>query len=115
MKQFSHLDFEALADKMGGEPELVKELAAVASSDLARQLEELNQSGSEGDAQNMRSKAHAIKGALGNLEAHKANELACRVEMAAKQGDPALALAGLGELNQEMRRLIKELDRLAGE
>ncbi|MBW2015372.1 MAG: response regulator [Deltaproteobacteria bacterium] len=83
-----------LLERAGGDEELMKELLKDGLTLIPRQLKELDQAYEENDPARISRLAHSIKGAAGNLAAHRLKDAAYEVEEAGKKGD----MASVGEL-----------------
>jgi len=70
---------EALA-RVGGDIELLKEIAALFLEDYPRSLDEINQALAAGDAKTLERSAHGLKGAVANFGARAAVDAAFQLE-----------------------------------
>ncbi|MDP8981939.1 MAG: Hpt domain-containing protein [Acidobacteriota bacterium] len=98
---------EALA-RVGGDPELLAEIAALFLKDLPRGLGELRQAVAARHADAVERHAHALKGAVSNFGAHEATAAAQELEIQARAG----SIGSLTKLEHALDRLRPELESL---
>lgn len=103
---FGHV--EALR-MIGDDEELLGEVAALAKTEIARQLGALHVALSTGDAASARREAHTIKGTVATLGAQTVRDAAMVVEHAARDGDLETARQQTQDLESLCNRLIAEL------
>jgi two-component system, sensor histidine kinase and response regulator len=70
---------EALA-RVGGDVELLKEIAALFLEDYPRSLDEIHKALAAGDAKTLERSAHGLKGAVANFGARAAVDAAFQLE-----------------------------------
>ncbi len=93
----------------GGMPELVGELLAAFRSDAERLLGEIERAVHAGDAAALRSSAHGIKGAAGNLGGLRLHSLCYELECMGRDGRLEHAPALLPHLLPEYEALVAAL------
>jgi HPt (histidine-containing phosphotransfer) domain-containing protein len=76
-----------LLERVDNDFELLQELLSVFVEDIPQQLKELEESINDSDCERIRALIHRLKGAVGNLAAEDAYELAAKMEMHASQGE----------------------------
>ena len=99
------VDFKELLERVDGDAAFVGELSNVFREDYPRQIEAAKACLAEGDVQGVKRAAHGLKGALANLAAHPANDLAAALERCAGAGE-------LKEMGYLLRQLEYELPRV---
>jgi CheY-like chemotaxis protein/nitrogen-specific signal transduction histidine kinase/HPt (histidine-containing phosphotransfer) domain-containing protein len=92
------LDLPALHARYPGNPDLVKELAAVFSSTTASSLAKLRSGIEQGHVDACRKEAHALKGAAASVQATAIQEGAARLEVCLNHGDMGGAATELAEM-----------------
>ncbi|MEJ7731071.1 MAG: response regulator [Polyangiaceae bacterium] len=107
------VDEAAALARVGGDPELLRELVGVFLAEVPGWLAELGKAMAAGDATSVRRVAHTIKGAVDNCGASSARASANRLEQLARDKQMAGAPAALDELAAELRRLDPALQALA--
>jgi HPt (histidine-containing phosphotransfer) domain-containing protein len=102
-------DVAAALERMGGDEELLREIAEMFLDDCPRLMSHLREAVARGDAGALGVAAHSLKGAAGNFYARAAVEGAQRLETAAEQGDLTGAAGALAETEVEVERLSQTL------
>jgi CheY-like chemotaxis protein len=103
---------EAL-DRVGGDEDLFRELAAVFLDQSPRWLSAIRQALDGQDAAQLRAAAHPLKGSLGTFAAQTAVAAALRLETMGRKGDLTGGREALADLEREMARLEPELTEIA--
>jgi CheY-like chemotaxis protein len=98
------IDFSDLAER-GMDKEIIIEVVPLFISDNKIQLENLASAVKKGDENQIRSLAHAIKGASANVGAARIAELALKLEKKASSKDLSDAQELLDKIRAEYRRL----------
>ena len=98
--------------QLGGDDELLRELAAVFMAGSAQQMQSITDAVRGGDADAVQRTAHSLKGAVGNFAARHAYDTALRLEQIGRDGDLAEAEAVMHALNEAIDRLQLELRAL---
>ncbi len=107
------LDEEAALERVGGEHELLAELANMCLVDTPDALEAIRSAVAGSDAQAVQRTAHRLKGSLLVLAADPASEAAYRLEALGAEGALDTAAAALAQLEVEIARLLPALSQLA--
>lgn len=94
---------------IGDDEDLLAEVAALARSEIVRQLSSLNAALAAGDAAVARREAHTIKGTVATLGANAVRDVAMATEHAARDGDLAGAKNHAIRLESLTNRLVAEL------
>ena len=94
---------------IGDDEDLLAEVAALARTEIARQLGSLNAALAAGDAAVARREAHTIKGTVATLGANAVRDAAMAAEHAARDGDLAGAKEYAIRLESLTSRLVAEL------
>jgi HPt (histidine-containing phosphotransfer) domain-containing protein len=113
------LDRHVALLRVGGDEELLREIAAIFLDDYPKGLAEIREAIAGGDAKKLESAAHSVKGSVGNFGAQAAVESAFRLEQMGRQerlqieGPGAVAAAqALEALEQALSALRIELEAL---
>jgi CheY-like chemotaxis protein len=109
------LDREEALQRVGGDAELLGELAELFLGSCDEQLAQLREAAARGDLEALRRGSHGLKGAVATLGAHPAAEAALRVETLSREGNLAGAEAALRALSDAVDRLRPALARLVEE
>jgi PAS domain S-box-containing protein len=110
------LDKAAVLARLDGDEELLAEMAGLFLDEQNKLLEAIRQALEEGDAKKLERGAHALKGALANLSASAASEVAEKLELMARCEDLRHAEEVSASLAEQIARLepvLKELGREA--
>lgn len=94
---------------IGDDEDLLAEVAALARTEITRQLGSLNAALDAGDAAVARREAHTIKGTVATLGANAVRDAAMAAEHAARDGDLAGAKDHAIRLESLAIRLVAEL------
>lgn len=94
---------------IGDDEDLLAEVAALAQTELVRQVGALKAALSASDAASARREAHTIKGTVATLGAHAVRDAAMAAEHAARDGDLEGATSHARQLETLCNRLIAEL------
>lgn len=103
------VDLAAVMARLGGDRELLGELAGLYLEDEPGLLAQLEAAVARGEAEGIRRAAHAIKGSVANFAAARAQAAAFALEQAGRHGDLAPAPALLDALRTELALLRREL------
>ncbi len=106
------LDTQELLDRVDHDIEFIAELAAILEDDFARHLQIARSALATKDFDTSRRSAHALKGALANLAATHAAQIASSLERASIEGDGVLAAQSLESLKAEMPLVFRALEVL---
>ena len=108
------VDLEAALAQVGGDLDLLKEIALLFCEDGPLMLEEIRRSIDSGDSKALAHHAHTLKGAVGNFGATDAGELAKQLELMDRHKDLTQASATFAQLATRIESLISSLSALAG-
>jgi len=103
---------EVLAS-LDGDGEFLQKLAGVFLEELPAQMASIRHALAVGDAEGLRTAAHALKGAVSNFRAKTVTDAALRLETLGREGDLAAAEAACSVLEDQMAQLEQELTALA--
>jgi len=106
------LDIPAALDRVGGDADLLKELASIFMEDYPRQVRLIEGAIAAADWKTVEREAHGLKGAVANFGAADAMEAARKLEFAAREGRHGELPLLLREVNDQLAGVRKELDRL---
>ncbi len=99
------LDLSDLRDRVGDDPELIREILGLFFEDYPAQLAATEHAFASADASALFKTAHTLKGALANLSAPSARDAARALELAAKASDFVAAREAYARFRQEVERL----------
>jgi len=94
---------------MGGDIELLREIAILFVEDCPRALAELREAVEQGDASKLESAAHALKGSVANFGAQAAVDAAFRLERMGREGDLGQSTQALSALEHALSTVCAEL------
>ena len=97
--------FEKALARMGGNPELFREVAGLFAEDAPGHLAEIRDAVAAGDSVRLSRAAHTLKGGLGYIGAPAPVQLALKLEQMGKGGELAGAAAAIEALQGELSRL----------
>lgn len=103
---------DELLERIDGDRVLLAELLDLLRLDYPRQLETMRRAIETENCEGLERVGHAMKGALGNLAAVTAAEIAGELERLGKSGDIRQAPNRLVELEDELGRVVKQLESL---
>ena len=104
-------DLTALRETVGGDEELIAELAGLFVEDAPSQVEDIRGAILQGDAGALNEAAHKLKGAVANFGATAAQELAYTLEKMGREGRLVAASATFDALEREIGRLLTSKNR----
>jgi two-component system, sensor histidine kinase and response regulator len=106
------LDRAVALDRVGGDEDLLAEVAQLFLEDYPNSLREIEEAVSRGDAKLLERAAHTLKGAASNFGANPVVDSAFALEMAGRRGamgaiapDYSDLLSALREMDQDLRKL----------
>ena len=102
------LDRDLALSRVGGDAELLKEIAALFMEDYPNVLAEIRAAAARGDANGVERAAHGLKGAVANFGAQAAVEAAFQLEQMGHAGD-------LSRVSEAIDALARSLDALGPE
>jgi two-component system sensor histidine kinase/response regulator len=106
--------FQAL-ERMGGDPDLLAEMAALFVRDCPTQLAGIQNALLQNDAGAMERAAHSLKGSAGNFAAHAVFEAAYNLEKIGKAGQMESAAAAWRQLSSAAEALIQALGKISNQ
>jgi len=104
--------WRALTGENGGD--LLGDLFDAYTTDSQRRLDSLKRHALDGDANQVRRAAHALKGASANVGASRVTDLCRELEIRAAAGDLSTIADSIETLSTEVRRAIGELEKHVG-
>jgi HPt (histidine-containing phosphotransfer) domain-containing protein len=99
------LDLAALLDSVGGDRELLDELASTFTAEVPGWITELRTALSSGDSQTVHRVAHGVNGAIGYFKASRIRQPAVELEAMGREGRLADAPQVLERLEEGLRAL----------
>jgi HPt (histidine-containing phosphotransfer) domain-containing protein len=106
------LDRELALSRVGGDAELLKEIAALFMEEYPKVLAELRAAAARGDAQGVEHAAHGLKGSVANFGAQAAVNAAFQLEQMGRAGDLSRASEAIDALARALDSLHPELKAL---
>jgi HPt (histidine-containing phosphotransfer) domain-containing protein len=106
------LDREVALARVGGDPELLKEIADLFLENYREWLDELRQATERGDAPGVERTAHGLKGSVANFGARKAVEASLSLENLGRSRDLNGATESLAALELALETLRGDLESL---
>jgi HPt (histidine-containing phosphotransfer) domain-containing protein len=111
-------DVNLALDRLGGDRELLVELAEIFLDSLPEQLRKLRDGLDNADAEKVGMAAHSLKGSVGSFAAEPARQAALELEKLAREGKLDAAADALTRLTRQLAALEdslrRELDSGAG-
>jgi two-component system sensor histidine kinase/response regulator len=105
------IDRQMALSRVGGDAELLKEIAQLFIDDYPKALEDIREAANRGDAKSLERCAHGLKGSVANFGAPSAVEAARKLESMGR----AAQLAKVEEVQQMIRTLELALAALRPE
>lgn len=105
------IDREDALSRIGGDEALLQTLIDMFLADYDDYVRNIDEPFAAADWARFTRGAHTLKGVLATLSAHRPHDKAVALELAAKAEDPAASQRLIGELKQELDRLLPELRR----
>lgn len=106
------LDTSAALARVGGDEELLKEIAEIFLDEYPAALVEVRRAAESGDANALQHAAHSLKGSIANFGAKTAYDAALRLEKMGRSGEFESTAEALLALDEALDRLKPELRRL---
>jgi HPt (histidine-containing phosphotransfer) domain-containing protein len=100
-----NIDMEAALARVGGDQDLLRELAELFIEECPGMLGNVDQAFRGGDTRALEFAAHTLKGAIGNFGAGEAYHAAHAIEAAARQGK----LDEAGRLIEPLERALESM------
>jgi signal transduction histidine kinase len=112
MRTADIFDEEELLERVDGDSELAQELLELFTEQRDPMFSAVRDALASRDSELLRTAAHTLKGALGNISAKSASEAARLVEYAAAEDDMVTAAGHVTTLRGELERLAERLQTL---
>ena len=112
MPPYLQVDLPLCLTRVGGDMELLREIAVLFIEDCPRAVAELREAIERQDALKLENAAHALKGSVANFGAQAAVDAAFRLEQMGRRGDLAESAAALGILERALATVCAELATL---
>jgi two-component system, sensor histidine kinase and response regulator len=106
---------DELLERLDGDRVFLAELTDLFRADYPRQIQAIRAAIQQNDALVVKQASHALKGALSNLAASQAREMAANLERLGTSGNLEPAQIVLGDLEREIARTVESLDALCQE
>lgn len=103
------LDAKELLERLSGDAELLAEVVALFLEDCPDRVQAIDAAVRLGDPTGVRATAHALKGAAGNMSAHRLFTAAEALEQLAEAGDLALMPAAFDRIKAAADELLPVL------
>lgn len=111
--QLTVLDRALALERVGGDVELLQEMAQLFLEEYPSQLEAIRQAVDAGDPKALERAAHSLKGSIGNFGAAEAHQAAFHLELLGRQGTLEAVHEALAQLEKALQRVESEIARLA--
>lgn len=108
----SVLDLKLALARVGGDQELLREIAVLFIEECPRAFAEIQEAIVAGDAAKLENAAHALKGSVANFGARDAVDAAFRLEKMGRAKEISEASGTLGELDAALSAVCAELGTL---
>lgn len=106
------VDRQVALSRVGGDAELLKEIAQLFIDDYPRALEDIRRAADRGDAKSLERSAHGLKGSVANFGAPSAVEAARKLESMGRAAQLAEAQQVIHTLELALAALRPELESL---
>jgi HPt (histidine-containing phosphotransfer) domain-containing protein len=97
---------EELMERVDGDYELLKELISIFIEELPQQLRDIEGAINNQDSDKLRKSAHRLKGAVGNLAAEEAYEIAAQMELLGSRGELSSARYLYSDLKKQLKSVL---------
>jgi two-component system sensor histidine kinase/response regulator len=111
-RQLMMLNRELALERVGGDQELLQEVARLFLDDSARSIREIEAAIAASDAKRLEREAHSLKGSVSNFGAEPVVQAALALEMMGRRGDLSSAPSGFLALRERLETLCPELHSL---
>jgi HPt (histidine-containing phosphotransfer) domain-containing protein len=102
------IDRQVALSRVGGDAELLKEIAQLFIDDYPRALEDIREAANRGDAKSLERSAHGLKGSVANFGASSAVEAARKLESMGRAAQLAEAQQVIHTLELALAALRKK-------
>jgi len=106
------LNTESFFRRLENDKELINEILQLFIDTIPAQINSLKTAVEENDTETIQLRAHALKGAAGNISAEKLEKTAAQLETTQKEGKPAGSGLLLSKLLEEYEELENEIVKL---
>lgn len=110
-----NLDLEIALSHVGGDVELLSELASLFLQDYPRLLAEMQDAIRQGNDSDLERAAHTLKGRLAFFGILKVRDQALALEMMGRTHNAAQTASAVAEIESEMARILPEMAALVKE
>lgn len=111
-EQLAGLDLATALARVGGDEDLLKEIAQIFLDQCPEALDEVKRAIEARDAEALQHAAHSLKGSVGNFGAKIAYDAAFRLERLGRHGQFGETAETLAELERALAALRPELEKL---
>ena len=111
-EQLSGLDLASALARVGGDEELLKEIAGIFLEQCPEALTEINRAIETADGEALEHAAHSLKGSVGNFGAKDAYDAALRLELAGRHREFGRTGEALSDLERALDTLNPQLAKL---
>jgi HPt (histidine-containing phosphotransfer) domain-containing protein len=111
-EQLAALNRALALERLGGDQELLKEIAGLFLEDYGHLLAEIRRAVAARDAAALHRAAHTLKGSVSNFGADATSQAAYRLEILGRGGDLSEAEKALEQLEEALGRLTPALMEL---
>jgi len=108
-QQLQIFDRDGLLTRLGGNQELLPKMVGLFISSADEHMKQLRQAAAEADVDQIRAKAHAIKGSAGNVGACALSDAAAALETAVKNGEGSEQPELLARVEQQYELFLQEV------
>jgi HPt (histidine-containing phosphotransfer) domain-containing protein len=109
------LDIDVALAHVGGDQQLLAELATVFLQDYPRLCNEARQAIQQGDHSSLERAAHTLKGRLAFFGINKGREQVAALELMGRGNDLSGAVQALADVEREMKSILLEFESLTGD
>ena len=112
-EQLVGLDLAAALARVGGDEELLKEIAGIFLDQYPEELSEVRKAVETRNPHALECAAHSLKGSVGNFGAQQAYDAAFRLELMGRKNELSHSTDTLAELEKAIGSLREQLMKLA--
>jgi HPt (histidine-containing phosphotransfer) domain-containing protein len=114
MSEFQSIDLDAALERVGGDFDVLREVAGLFLEERPRLMADVEQALQTGDGPRLARAAHSLKGSVSTFCAQQAYEAARALEAAGRDENLSQAARDLARLSSAIEALAPELSALAG-
>jgi HPt (histidine-containing phosphotransfer) domain-containing protein len=104
------MDLPELLNRVDHDEDLLRELIGIFKEEFPRLLQVMREQIARGEMREVQLSGHALKGMLSGLSAKNAAAMAAEIEKMGRENEPAGLPEAVANLDDEVSRLILELD-----